>query len=72
MGWFGATWSLAGKDKAIGRTFAATLQVPKGTKGVVKLPFKGGRTTVNGRAVINVVGGTLTLEGGEYSLVVEG
>ncbi|KAA1466954.1 glycoside hydrolase family 78 protein [Dentipellis sp. KUC8613] len=64
LGWFGARWN------ASSSAFVLSIDVPKGTKGVVRLP-KAGHTTVDGRRA--TVGGdlTLSLAGGKHSVSVK-
>ena len=65
LGWFGAKWSLQK------RTFVLNIDVPEGTSGTVKLPFKG-RVMVDGRATEVGQGAMLHLDGGKHAVLLFG
>ena len=65
LGWFGAKWSLQK------RTFVLNIDVPEGTSGTVKLPFKG-RVMVDGRATEVGQGAMLHLDGGKHVVLLFG
>ncbi len=62
LGWFGVKWTTQK------RTFSATIDVPEGTSGVVKLPFSG-KVTINGDVRAVGKGEGVQLVGGKHSIV---
>ena len=63
LGWFGAKWALTSN----GKVFTATLDVPKGTTGKVRVPVEGS-VSVNGKRVQKDSSGVVTLDGGSHSI----
>lgn len=65
LGWFGAKWSW----EADGRKFTASLDVPKGTSGKVRVPGKG-IVSVNGKRVTKDAEGFVQVPGGNHIISV--
>ncbi|KAI0334220.1 Six-hairpin glycosidase [Cubamyces sp. BRFM 1775] len=65
LGWYGVKWSLQK------RTFTLNIDVPEGTSGTLKLPFRG-RVVVNGRSSEVGQGATLQLSGGKHVVLLLG
>ena len=63
LGGFGANWALTSN----GKVFTATLDVPKGTTGKVRVPVEGS-VSVNGKRVQKDSSGVVTLDGGSHSI----
>ena len=64
LGWFGAKWTL----ERGGKRFTATLDVPEGTSGAVRVPI-GGSVSVSGERVDKDTTGMVHLVGGKHTIV---
>lgn len=62
LGWFGAKWTSA-KGK-----LTLTVSTPEGTDGVVTVP-QSGKVTVDGKTAKVGQGGTLSMTGGNHTVV---
>ncbi|KAK7680794.1 hypothetical protein QCA50_016102 [Cerrena zonata] len=65
LGWFGAKWSW----RADGKIFTASLDMPRGTSGKVRVPGKGS-VSVNGKRVTKDAEGFVQVPGGNHTISV--